>query len=904
MTDASHHSLEALIARCEEEPVHAPGSIQPHGALVSLDPTHQRVLQASANLERWLGVPTATALQMNPRDLLGDEWLEWLEQADQAGVLSESDSTPCSATRSCGSQGRLVHVTAYRSGGQHVLEMEETAPAAHGELLAQLHHAIRSIQRAQSAGEVLERLVTQVRTLTGDDRVLVCRFDADGHGTVVAEDRSEHAISYLHHHFPASDIPGPVRRLYAVNPVRHIPQAQGVAVPLLTRDPASASSELDLSRGHLRGVAPIHQIYLQNMGVGAALSVALHDEDDLWGLVLCHAFQPRALEPALRDAVASLVHSAQTRWSLLTQRDEQACLRYARECREPLIQDIENPLHDPEALVRTHAPKWLELFRGCGAALLYRDQIHHFGQVPSGSVIQEISRRAWQKSQDKRARTPPSSTTRLADSELLAGRRVDEATPCGALVAPIPGFIEKTTCLLFFRPEQQQTRTWAGRLEKSVTTLPNGRECLSPRNSFAAWQEEIRGQSEPWTEVDHLAAGELAEELAVMLAARELQETDRIRRDFLAAVSHDLRTPLNAMIGATELLHETSLDPTQRDYVLRCQRAGDRLLTLIEMLLELSRIEAGHLRIQESAFEPGALLEQHIDLLEPRAQYKGITIHWDIAPDVPAVLFGDARLIGQIISNLLDNALKYTETGWIEVRADRCAPGWIRFRVTDTGWGIPEDEHATIFEEFTQSAHRKGDPGGLGLGLKICREVVHRLGGSITVASAPGAGASFSVELPLGEPPEPPGRTADAPAAYERPRAPSNGHTPDADVNVLVAEDDPTSAWLLQALLEKQGCRVDVAEDGHRALERTQSARYDLIFMDVNMPGRSGEDVVSAIRQRESAKDKPRTPIIAVSAHASDEVFARLLDAGCDDYITKPIRAARVRELLGSICGV
>nr|WP_242464756.1 ATP-binding protein [Halorhodospira abdelmalekii] len=396
------------------------------------------------------------------------------------------------------------------------------------------------------------------------------------------------------------------------------------------------------------------------------------------------------------------------------------------------------------------------------------------------------------------------------------------------------------------------------------------------------------------------------------------REANRVKNEFLAAVSHDLRTPLNAIIGYTELLAHSSLGGQQREFVALARRAADKLLLLIDMLLELSRLEHGRLQLLAEPFEIRELIDSQLELLRPRAQSKGLSMSRRIDTEVPQWVTGDGARVGQIVSNLLGNAVKFTETGSVDLSLEVPVTGWLRLTVCDSGPGIPKQEREAIFEWFSKGMHGNSQREGSGLGLRICLELVRLMGGSIDVDEAPGGGACFAVVLPLAAT-TPPEAAADAPAARHRQHSaapPSShalrpGNTRDAAApspgetvaHALVAEDDPTNRLLLQRLLERFGVTSEAVSDGQAAcaqiIDRSGGdSAYDIIFMDSQMPRMSGAEAIAAIRAHEAAYAQRATPIVTVSAHAVEEVRRNLLKAGSDCYLTKPVTLEALSETL------
>lgn len=515
--------LEAALKACEREPVHIPGAIQPHGALIAMDDELRQVRQVSANLESILGVPVTDALAMTPERLFTRRWLDQiriqLDSPDRYGALIVS-------LRIRG-QARRFRLLPYRSGSRVVAELEPISGHPERWLFGALADWQADLSGHASREGLLGALTALVRKLAGYDRVMVYRFDEDWNGSVVAESLADGADSYFGHHFPASDIPAQVRRLYSIKRVRDIPDAAAGPVPLVPAIDPADDSALDLSHGILRAVAPIHASYLANMGVVASMSIALHLDGRLWGLLACHATSPNILAPALRDALRAMVQTACFQLELIQAREEAALIQRANESRDVLV-DQRGGFSEPEELLARHGRDWLQVFRAGGAVLAAGDQSAGVGTVPDMESIDGIV--AWLNKHH--SGDPAWSSRELGRTEL--GELCDPAQAAGLLAVPLPIRAPRDAWLLLFRPEKAETRIWAGNPEKSVDSK-SGR--LSPRQSFDSWKETVRGKSPPWLPVELRAATDLASDLAVLIAAGEISRLNQ-RLERLATSDH------------------------------------------------------------------------------------------------------------------------------------------------------------------------------------------------------------------------------------------------------------------------------------------------------------------------------------------------------------------------------
>ncbi len=378
----------------------------------------------------------------------------------------------------------------------------------------------------------------------------------------------------------------------------------------------------------------------------------------------------------------------------------------------------------------------------------------------------------------------------------------------------------------------------------------------------------------------------LAQRHRIQLAEQQrylAEQASAAKTQFLATLSHEIRTPMTGVIGMAELLLTTPLRPDQSDYAHAMQRSGAMLLKLLNDALDLARIEAGRFVLESAPFDPRQLLDDVARLVAGQARNKGIAFSLEPAPDLPVSLLGDALRIEQILLNLVTNAVKFTERGKVTLGARRSADG-VTFSVADTGPGIPEASQARLFQRFEQEDGPQRRAGS-GLGLAICRELVTLMGGSIELESRLAQGSTFRVRLPLPE------LSAAAP-----------GVAPPAMslrvLHVLLVEDDVTVAAVIRGLLERQGHVVTYVGNGLGALVELDAGPFDMLLLDLDLPGVDGFQLARLIRQREGEGE--RLPIVAITARSGGDEEQRSREAGMDHFLRKPLsgeQLARVMEL-------
>lgn len=732
------------VTGCSSEPIHIPGSIQPHGFLLALD--ERRIVRLASE-------STATYLRCDLPSILGQPLDKILQDDGDRLLAIIGDTQPGSAAKylstfqiQTSEDLKSMEVVFFRSGSYLVLEFEETRQALDNEQLSdKLYRMVSGLEVLPSIEELSKSLVQNLQILTGFDRVLLYCFDeTDGNGTVLAEARNERLPSYLHLHFPGSDIPQQARRLYAQNRVRIIPNVAYVPSELRGAD-ATVAATLDLSNSILRSVSPVHREYMRNMGTASSMSISILIENRLWGLVSFHHKDPFFVPFRLRTYCDMLtqVYSAQLT-SVVRQQTMSGTLQKKEIQRQLLTSTATEP--DYIQALSEHPEELLKLVDATGVVLLSEDRCIRMGVAPTEDEISDLSE--WLPTKLNRGLY---ATNQLSAEYTPAEKWAD----VGAGILALSLSQIHHSFLVWFRPELIRTIQWAGEPSKIVVN-ENGTTNLHPRNSFALWTETVRNRSKAWSSVELETAAELrhaiievvlkrAEEMAELVT--ELEFTNKELEAFSYSVSHDLRAPFRHISGFSELLLEEEsekLSEKGRYYIRTIMSSAQFAGLLVDTLLNFSRIARSEMTLSVVDMNQLAAEQWQVASAEESKQ-RNIEF---LVDELPSVV-GDVLLLRQVLKNLFSNALKYTRPraqAKIEMRCEATEREVI-FSLKDNGVGFNQNYAHKLFGVF-QRLHRAEEFEGTGIGLANIRRIILRHGGRTWAEGEVDAGATFYFSLP------------------------------------------------------------------------------------------------------------------------------------------------------------
>jgi light-regulated signal transduction histidine kinase (bacteriophytochrome)/CheY-like chemotaxis protein len=887
---------------CQTGPIHAPDAIQGWGALLVADEASLQIRHASANLHSWSPLPAAEALGRSLPDVLGERVVARLLPGNRA---APGQAGHIKLPRRAGLPP--LAATALRDQGSILVEMEPARwpPCSIGraERRPPQQWLVESLRGARDFQSLFTLATAALRQVTGFDRVLLYRFDSDNHGEVLADDHAPGMDSLLGLHFPKEDIPPQARQIFSVVTLRLICDSQSAPVPLLRLDPASLSP--DLSRAALRAPAPCHSAYLGNMGSRATATIALTVDGRLWGVLACHHRKPGYLPPDRRALCAVIGHVTSLMVAILRDVEGRKASASNRALLAGMAARLAHERDDPARLAEGLAAESDAVLRLCDAeAAIIRlgGRTLGCGAAPAGAAADTMLDAIIAAAAADGTTDTLFATDHLAchiDPAILGAMHAENPVPAaGALLLKLNE--KRGDAIVWLRPEQSLTVRWGSQPDTPLFADIAG-DRLVPRGSYMVWQQEVRDRSRLWRTRNLEAAAGLRREIDKLLVgyaekmrvAREAAErATQAKSEFLATMSHEIRSPMSGLLGVLELLRGTKLDGEQTRMASMIHSSASMLLAVLNDILDFSKIEAGALSIVP---EPVSLRALIASLVQPISLSAGpaTRLAVEIEPALPDCIVTDPLRLQQILGNLLSNAVKFTAAGTITLKVTAAgaeADPILRFQLRDTGIGMSADVVARLFAPFMQadgSTTRKF--GGTGLGLCISQQLTRLLGGTLSAASRLGEGSEFTLDLPL--------RLGVLAAPRSEVTAPGPQHLPLGDKRVLVVDDDATIRWLSQRQLEKLGIPADIAKDGEEGLQKLRSGAYHLVLTDCHMPRMDGVTLTRAIRHDPDPALRG-VPVIGLTADVTETQRSLCHQAGMNELAIKPLTVDRLLQLL------
>ncbi|MFD1605569.1 ATP-binding protein [Flavobacterium artemisiae] len=734
------------LTNCDQEPIHIPGKIQPHGFLIGLT-AEWKIDFCTDNISSFIDITHSQALGKTFETVFGSKAQEQI-----FGYINEEkikDAFPLEIELN----GKLFQISIHKSFDIYVLEAE---PQFNKEKLADVYtqtiQFVTQMNNTRSLKDLCALVAQGTREITGYDRVMIYRFDEQYNGEVFAENCREDLEPFLGLHYPHTDIPVQARELYIKNLLRLIVDIDYDPVPIFTVDDQE-NKNLDLSLSILRSTSPIHVEYLKNMGVGATLTISLIHHDRLWGLIACHHYSKKNISPEIRLAaklqgqfITSQIDIRQSNDENISARKSSEALEYLTALELPLVEDT------LKTIVKT--PQLLQICNAAGVAIVFRDKIYKNGLAPS----------------DEQINTLITSINEAKINQLFSTNKLSDHFPqlekCSNFTGIIYHPLGSSDCIIWSRPETISEINWGGDPEKSIIKDSTG---LHPRNSFNIWKQIVKDQSSNWKQFEINTAAQYAHALhnnlmMIMLTEEEekyrnqseiLRETNLELENINWISTHDLQEPLRKIqMIVSKMMSDLNGEPENpfSNSLERVSKSASRMRILLEDILKYTRIKNTKEKLEKT--DLNLVLETTLDEMKEVIAENNAVIEFEELPSVHAIGF----LMRQLFSNIIQNSLKYASperVPAIKITASQepviikdlfnvyCY--WVRF--SDNGIGFEQQYAESIFKVFTR-LHPQQEYSGSGVGLALCKKIMQTVGGTIHAEGKPGKGTTITIYFP------------------------------------------------------------------------------------------------------------------------------------------------------------
>lgn len=883
---------------CEQEPIHVPGAIQPHGALLAVIAESRIITHASANLFEILGQAPDAVLGQPLEHVIWDaaEYILRLTTLGEKTVIKQPT----------GPDGQLLRFRAFRTGRHIAIDIQPVYldPDTKSPMTA-VQAVLETFERATNRAELYQAAITGLQAISGYDRVMVYQFGDQGHGKVVAEAHAAHLQPYLGNHYPTTDIPSQARRQFFRQRVGSIADSSYQPVPLLVDPRFDDGEPLDLAESALRSVSPIHREFMRNMGTSASLSVGLISGSDLLGLILCHHAAPRIAGPDLRAAadmigrVVSLLMISLGEAEVFAERTARSAVLHA------VVRLLAVPLPLAAALVAAKS-ELLHLLDATGAVIRLDGNLLRLGTTPPPTAIARLL---------TIMEPNAAGTVTAMDDVVLAHPELADCAADASGVLLLPLSQDGEDLILWFRPELSRIVTWGGHPNDHAQDSITGQ--LLPRASFTAWTQTTNGRSKPWTGADLALSGDLRRafeeevarrarvELALLHYYAELNDSlelkishrtkaleeetsERLKAEaslhqvqkmeaigqLTGGIAHDFNNLLAVVLGCLELAEVSISDPSILRLLARAQRAAERGAKLTDHLLSFARKQP----LRREACDVNQLITTFNSLIR-RTLGTSVSIELDLAGDLWPVI-ADHVQFEMVLLNIAVNARDAMPNGGTLTIATRNSPAasadqpsdlslgdYTRISVRDTGTGMSGELISKVFEPFF-TTKKVGE--GTGLGLSQVYGFCKQIGGSVTLSSQVGAGTCVSLFLPRTAVLNPGQSAADSALESREPLMPPLPR------RALVVDDDPDVLETTSEMLRTLGFEVVTAESGTQGMKILEgSTHVDVLVTDFSMAIMTGIELI-----RRARTSNPRLPCLLMTGFADVGNFAEAVAEG------------------------
>lgn len=748
------------LTNCESEPIHIPGSIQPHGFLFGIKKDTLRIEYCSEN--------TSSYISLTPDAILGKSLNEVVpaEQASEFARYATARVIDTAQPFVFTLEEVSYNTTVHQSGDTIILEFEPFPDGTINlpNLYNQTRHFVSVLEKTTYLQELCQEIANETREITGYDRVMIYRFDTDYNGEVIAESKVDEIDSFAGQMYPHTDIPVQARELYIRNPLRMIADINYEPVRLLTIDEGSNKSNqsLDLSLSILRSVSPIHIEYLKNMGVGATLTISLLQNGKLWGLIACHHYSPKILPHYTRLSALLQGHFLTSQIAVRETAEE---FEVGQEV-DKALSDSLTLLHENEDFIEAchQSPSLLKLANATGAVIYYNGQLYKNGVVPGDEELISLMTKLAEK-------YPMQGFHTDSISDIFPEAKSFSKSAAGIVYHSVASM--NPDGIMWIRSEKIETINWAGNPDKAILNNEDGLR-LTPRKSFELWMVEVKDKSLPWRKLELNAASNFSYALQKHINYQLIQvqeDKNRVLNEELKTANkelanlnwistHDLKEPLRKIqIFASKVLdrEDPYLSAQVKDSVERMRFAAEKMQTLIEDILTYSK--TGNMEKVYERTDLNEIASTVIKDLRDTIEEKKATVTFDKLPVLSVIPFQ----IRQLFVNLISNGIKFTTpevTPLIHIRVSKVNGSEIgeekavadaqyyRIAFIDNGIGFEDEYRERIFDVF-QRLHPAHRYPGTGIGLAICKKIMENHKGFLIASSELGVGSIFNAYFPV-----------------------------------------------------------------------------------------------------------------------------------------------------------